>query len=123
MMPTGGKNFVEMKKKRVSRQPSIIRKASAYAHGMPSSSTRIVDPTTTSSERPKNGPKPRSRIVWYCSNVGAKVNGGISVGARSRPGSGRNVGGNSTAAASVFKLVATRYRTGKKNNSATTHAV
>src|ERR1700716_1127434 len=105
MMPTGGRNLVEMKKNSVSRQPSIMRNASAYAHGTDSTSTRIDEPTTAATERPKNGPKPRSRMVWYCSKVGLKVNGGISVGARSKPGKGRKVGGNRTAAASLLRLV------------------
>src|SRR6266536_4903794 len=108
MMPTGGRNLVEIKKNSVSRQPSIILNASAYAHGMARIMTRTVEPTTASMDRPKYGPKPRSRMVWYCSNVGEKVNGGISVGARFRPGRGMKVGGRTTAAASVFKLVATR---------------
>src|SRR5215469_9433364 len=107
-MPTGGRNFVEMKKNSVSRQPVIMRNASAYAHGTPRINTSKVEPTTTTSERPKNGPKPRSRMVWYCSNVGANVNGGMSVGAASAPGSGIKVGGKTTAAASLFRLVATR---------------
>ena len=71
-------------------------------------STTIDELMTATSDRPKNGPNPRSRIVWYCSNVGAKVNGGMSVGARLMPGNGMNVGGSTTAAASVFRLVATR---------------
>src|SRR5438876_5176266 len=61
-------------------------------------------------------------MVWYCSKVGLKVNGGISVGWRSKPGNGRNVGGKSTAAASLLRLVATRYSTGKKPTSASTQA-
>src|SRR5438034_5420902 len=108
MMPTGGKNFVEIKKNSVSRHPSTILNASAYAHGIARMSTSSVEPTTTTTDRPKNGPKPRSRMVWYCSNVGVKVNGGMSVGARFTPGNGMNVGGKTTAAASVFRLVATR---------------
>src|ERR1700681_1209167 len=73
-------------------------------------------------ERKKNGPKPRSRMVAYCSKVGSNVNGGISVGARFNPGKGMNVGGRRTAAASDFRLVATRYSTGKNPISATTQA-
>src|SRR6266446_5239644 len=77
---------------------------------------------TTTTERKKNGPKPRSRMVWYCSKVGLNVNGGISVGWRLKPGNGRNVGGRSTAAASVLRLVATRYSTGKNPIRAMTQA-
>src|SRR5712691_12039578 len=73
-------------------------------------------------ERKKNGPKPRSRMVWYCSKVGLKVNGGISVGWRLKPGKGMNVGGRSTAAASLLRLVATRYSTGKNPMRASSQA-
>src|ERR1700738_2528603 len=61
-------------------------------------------------------------MVWYCSKVGLKVNGGISVGATPKPGKGMNVGGRRTAAASLLRLVATRYSTGKKPMSARTQA-
>src|SRR6266853_3653266 len=61
-------------------------------------------------------------MVWYCSNVGLKVNGGISVGARLKPGNGMNVGGRRTAAASLLRLVATRYSTGKNPIRAITQA-
>src|SRR5712691_9257073 len=61
-------------------------------------------------------------MVWYCSKVGLKVNGGISVGATLNPGKGMNVGGRSTAAASLLRLVATRYSTGKNPIRASSQA-
>src|ERR1700687_4146740 len=37
-----------------------------------SNRTNRPEATTTTTERKKNGPKPRSRMVWYCSNVGLR---------------------------------------------------
>ena len=99
-----GMNLVEMKKNRPSCHLMIGRTESAYAAGMASSITTIVDPTARNSEFSRYSAIPRSNTAAYRSRVGVKM----------------NWGGNEAAWPSVLKLVMIIHSTGKKNTSTST---
>src|SRR5215216_6336436 len=106
MIPAGGMNFVEMKKKRTSRHFLMGLSASAYAVGTARIKTKAVEIETVMNELRKKGTKPRSLISRYCSKVGVKM----------------IFGGSLIASASDLKPVSTVYKTGKKTTNPTAQA-
>src|SRR5260370_16475428 len=94
-----------MKKNSPSRQCLIGRTDRAYAAGMASSSTRIVEPTVAMIEWVRNGPMPVT-ASRNSDSVGVKM----------------NLGGQVSAADSGLNAVSTIHTTGMKNTTATAHA-
>src|SRR6266508_3304838 len=106
MIATAGIIRVEMKKNNESRHAGTRAIDSAYAAGVASTITKIVDITEAVSELMKYGAKLRARISRYWSNVGVN----------------RNVGGSVDAADSCLKPVTNIHSTGKKNTSPASQA-
>src|SRR5215472_19006485 len=94
-----------MKKNRPSRQCLTGRTDSAYAAGIPRSSTRTVEPTVAMIECVRNGLMPVT-ASRNSDKVGVKM----------------NLGGQVSAADSGLNAVSTIHSTGRKNVIATTHA-
>src|SRR6266487_5503557 len=97
---TAGIIRVDMKKNSPSRHFGTRAIDSAYAAGVASMITRIVDAIEAVAELMKYGPKLRSRIARYWSNVGVK----------------KNVGGLVEACDSCLKPVRNIHSTGEKNS-------
>src|ERR1700745_2706137 len=95
---TIGSILVEMKKNRPSRHRLTGCTDSAYAAGVASSSTRIVDPTVALTGGVRKGPIPEN-TRRNCASVGLKT----------------NLGGHVSAADSGLKAVITIHSTGRKN--------
>src|SRR6266566_7100366 len=103
---TAGIIRVDMKKNSPSRHFGMRAIDSAYAAGVARMITRIVDRMDAVAELMKYGPKLRSRIARYWSNVGVK----------------KNVGGSVEAWDSCLKPVRNIHSTGAKNSRPTIQA-
>src|SRR6266508_219115 len=98
---TAGIMRVDMKKTRQPRHFATRLIDNAYAAGVARMMTRIVEITDADAELMKYGPKLRSRMAVYWSNVGVK----------------KNVGGSVDACASCLNPVMNIHNTGAKNSS------
>ena len=101
---TTGSILVLMKKNSTSRVFLTGRSDSANAHGVASSSTRIVETIVANAELATYGHRPLANTALYCDSVGEKTMCGVLV----------------YASASVLNEVSTIHSTGKKNTIPTT---
>src|SRR5580693_5734220 len=101
---TTGSILVLMKKNITSRVFLTGRSDSANAHGVASSSTRIVETIVANAELATYGHRPLLNTALYWDNVGEKTMCGVLV----------------YASASVLNEVSTIHSTGKKNTIPTT---
>src|SRR4029077_13297884 len=104
-LAANGRNRVDMKKNRTSRDLATGLIASAYAAGNPNTMTRSVEPMLAIAELMKNGGKSPESTVWNWVSVGTK----------------RIVGGELAACGSGFRPSSHIHRTGKKKTITTSH--